>query len=404
MKHIILFDDEHRDNLLPLVYTRPVSELRLGILSISEKWAKSLNSAVSYITQDYLSKKYPIAINNDNLIINGALLPNKKMVELIRQLGKGEAILFHNRLIAARIDQLQFQQLIQDNPIDELVGIEIDESSEPLFINSLTDLFTLNGEEIKKDFELLTKGRTSGSIPKHVIHYGDHPVFIEEGAVLRPCTINTEEGPVYIGKSAEIMEGVIVRGPFSMGEQSVLKIGAKVYSNSSLGAHCKIGGEINNVNIHSYSSKAHDGFLGNAVIGSWCNIGADSNNSNLKNNYAKVKLWNYPSGRFLDTGLQFCGLVMGDHSKCGINTMFNTGTVIGVSANIFGSGFPRNFVPSYSWGGAAGYSTFSIEKALETARVVMGRRELNLSLEDESILREVFELSASYRPWDKRKN
>jgi UDP-N-acetylglucosamine diphosphorylase/glucosamine-1-phosphate N-acetyltransferase len=403
MKHIILFDDENRDNLLPLVYTRPVSDLRIGILRISEKWAKNLNAQVSYITQDYLSKKFPIAINSDNLIINGALLPNPKILALIKQLGIGEAILFHDRLVAARIDEHQFNQLIQDKPIDELDGIEIDEDSEPVFVNQLWDLFRLNGDEIIRDFELLAKSRKSVPLPKHVAQFGDQPVFVEEGAILRPCTINTEEGPVYIGKNAEVMEGVSIRGPFSMGEHSVLKMGAKVYSNSSMGEYCKVGGEINNVNFHSYSSKAHDGFLGNAVIGAWCNLGADSNNSNLKNNYAKVKLWNYPAGSFVDTGLQFCGLIMGDHTKCGINTMFNTGTVIGVSSNIFGSGFPRNFIPSFSWGGASGYKTFTVGKALETAEIVMRRRNLEMNEIEEAIIRKVYEISGEYRAWETNK-
>ena len=358
MKHIILFDDEFRDQLLPLTYTRPVADLRVGILTIAEKWGLELNAEISYITQDYLAEKYPIKINDDNLIINGSLLPQKEILALIDQLDRSEAILHNDRLIAARLDYKQFDQLIKDEPIVELKGIELESGDQLSFINNCWDIFVKNGSQIVADFERLTKGKKSTSLPDQVFCFGDHPVFVSKGAKIRPCTINTEQGPVFIGENAEIMEGCVIRGPFSLGANSVLKIGTKVYSNSSIGPFCKVGGEINNVVLHSYSNKGHDGFLGNAVIGSWCNLGADTNNSNLKNHYAPVKLWSYPESRFIDTGLQFCGLIMGDHSKSGINTMFNTGTVMGVACNIFGSGFPRNFVPSFSWGGNHGYKTF----------------------------------------------
>lgn len=400
MKHIILFDDEYRDKLLPLVYTRPVSDLRVGILRIFEKWEYELDAHASFITQDYLSEKFQIEINDDNLIINGALLPNAEMVALIGQLDPSEAILYNDRLIAARLNRHQFDQLINDEAIETLIGIELDEESKLNFIDNTWDIFAKNGAEIEIDFNRIVKSRVSEQLPDHVMQFGSHPIFIESGAKIRPCIFNSEEGPIYIGKNAEIMEQSVIRGPFSLGDESVLKIGTKVYSGSTIGPYSKVGGEINNVVLHSYSNKGHDGFLGNAAIGSWCNLGADTNNSNLKNNYASVKLWSYPEGRFINTGLQFCGLVMGDHSKCGINTMFNTGTVIGVNANIFGSGFPRNFIPSFSWGGSTGYKTFQIDKALETAEIMMKRRSIDLNAVEKSILENVFKISSEYRRWD----
>jgi UDP-N-acetylglucosamine diphosphorylase/glucosamine-1-phosphate N-acetyltransferase len=243
----------------------------------------------------------------------------------------------------------------------------------------------------------LTKGRKSQPLNNSCRNIGKGKIFIEEGASANDTTFNTTTGCIYIGKDAEVMEGSVVRGPFALCEHSVLKMSSKIYGATTIGPHSKVGGEVNNSVVFGYSNKAHDGFLGNSVIGEWCNLGADTNNSNLKNNYANVKLWNYSGENFIDTGLQFCGLIMGDHSKCGINTMFNTGTVAGVSSNIFGSGFPRNFIPSFSWGGAQGFTTYRFEHAIETAQLVMQRRNTELTDNDKDILKYIFDNDEKFR-------
>ena len=397
MRNIILFDDDGRDNLLPLVFTKPTCELRCGILTIREKWEIYLNAKVSFITQEYLTEKYPISISDDNLIINGSLLPNPGIAKLITNLQKNEAILCEGELLAARLDNKQFDLLNNDQPIEEINGLEIGKNDGYLKINELWDIFTYNGGEIEADFELLTKNRKSAEVSSTNQVLGKHGVFLEAGAKVECAILNTTNGPIYVGKDAEVMEGSIVRGPFAMGEHAVVKMGAKIYSNTTLGPYCKAGGELNNVVMMGFSSKGHDGFLGNAVIGEWCNFGADSNNSNLKNNYAEVKLWNYPKKSFKKTGLQFCGLVMGDHSKCGINTMFNTGTVIGINCNIYGAGFPRNFVPSFSWGGSGGYKEYTFDKAMETAKIVMARRGIELDEIETRILKKIYEITQEKR-------
>ncbi len=397
MRKIILFDDEGRDNLLPLVFTKPTCEIRCGILTIREKWEIYLNASVSYITQDYLIEKYPIEISKNNLIINGALLPNAGIAKLILGLQENEAILCEGELLAAKLDEKQFNLLNNDQPIEEINGIEIGKNDGYLKINDLWDIFKYNGHEIESDFNLLTKNRNSQEISDSNQTINKKNIFIEEGASVECAILNASNGPIYIGKDAEIMEGSIIRGPFALCEKGVVKMGAKIYGNTTLGPYCKAGGELNNVVMLGFSSKGHDGFLGNSVIGEWCNFGADSNNSNLKNNYAEVKLWNYPSQSFKKTGLQFCGLIMGDHSKCGINTMFNTGTVVGVNCNIYGAGFPRNFIPSFSWGGSGGYKLYQFEKAIETASIVMARRGKELNAMERKIFAKVFEITEENR-------
>ena len=389
MRNVILFDDDNWNGLLPLSFTRPVCEIRVGILTIREKWEKVLDARCSYITQDFLSEKYAIHIDDDNIIINSTILPTAKLKSLINSLEPNEAILMKDELIAARLDRKQFDQLIEDDNIDEIKGMDISEEKDVVKrILRPQDVFNLNGKEIEQDFALITKGRKSQDLHVSNILIGDSSkLFIEEGAEIFCSTLNTTKGSIYVGKNAEIMEGSNVRGGLAMCEHSALKLGAKVYGATTLGPYTKVGGEVNNVVFLGYSNKGHDGFLGNAVIGEWCNLGADTNSSNLKNNYTEVRIWSYVSNRFESTGFQFCGLIMGDHSKCGINTMFNTGTVVGVSANMFGAGFPRNFIPSYSWGGSQGFKTYNIDKAVKVAHAVMGRRSLVLSQEDEKILR-----------------
>jgi UDP-N-acetylglucosamine diphosphorylase/glucosamine-1-phosphate N-acetyltransferase len=402
MKNLILFDSDVRDQLLPFTYTRPVGEIRLGILTIREKWEKWLKGRGSYITQEYLSDKFPIHIEQENYVINAAILPNKPLCQLISQLEINEALLWKGDLVAAKFSYDQFTRLMKNDDLEELSGINL-EGAEFSRIESLVDLFRLNDQEIRNDFMLLTEGRTSQPISPTNRVLGTE-IFLEPGAKVECATLNATEGPIYIGKDAEIMEGAMIRGGLALCDHAQIKMGAKIYGATTIGPWCKAGGEISNSVFFSYSNKGHDGYLGNSVIGEWCNIGADSNNSNLKNNYEEVKLWNYFSGKFEPTGTQFCGLFMGDHSKCGINTMFNTGTVVGVSANIFGHGFPRQFIPSFAWGGASGFSTFKTDKAFETAERVMARRKVQFDAHDRLILLRVFEDSAKYRAWEKKKS
>jgi UDP-N-acetylglucosamine diphosphorylase/glucosamine-1-phosphate N-acetyltransferase len=402
--NIILFDDDTREKLLPLTYTKPVGMLRLGIMTIQEKWQKYFSANVSFITQDYLSDKFPIVIKDRNYVVNASVLPTFHICKLIEQLQENEALLKDGELIAALLNENQFENLIQNEDINELKGFEIGET--PLLqIKQLSDLFSLNAQAIQHDFEQITKNRETLPVPSYARVIGRENVFIEEGADVSICMINATEGPVYIGKGAKIMEGCLIRGPFVLGNNSVLKMGAKIYGGTTLGPHCKVGGEVNNVVMQGYSNKGHEGYLGNAVIGEWCNLGADTNNSNLKNNYAEVKLWDYSSSSFAKTGLQFCGMIMGDHSKAGINTMFNTGTVAGVACNVYGAGYQKNFIPSFTWGGPdSSYKTHRIDKVIETANLVMARRGLKLSTHDEEILKHVFDLSSEFRAWERQRS
>lgn len=390
----ILFDDKSWDNLLPLTFTRPVCEIRTGILTIKEKWEKHLNTSVSYLTKDYLSVKYPIIIESENILINGSVVPDTSLISAIEKLNPTEALLKNNQLIACKLTD---KEIFNFNYADSQASKIIDYKDDILKINWPWEIFSLNGKTLSLDYELITKDRKSQEISTTNNILGKENIFVEEGAKIEFATLNATRGPIYIGKDAEIMEGSIIRGPFALCEHSTLKLGAKIYGPTTIGPYSKVGGEVNNSVILGYSNKAHDGFLGNSVIGEWCNLGADTNNSNLKNNYAEVRLWNYKSEKFIKTGLQFCGLFMGDHSKCAINTMFNTGTVVGISSNIFGEGFPRNFIPSFSWGGAHGFTVFTIDKAFEVAGKVMERRNISFSQIDKDILLKVFEMTSKYR-------
>ena len=387
----ILFDGPFRHALLPFTYTRPVADIRIGISSIREKWESYLGMTTTTLTEDYLSEKFPLVEFSDNVMINAAYIPNQKLIEIIQNLAKDEAVFEGEQLVAFRVSETQKTVDFSQFKIYSCPASTIS-------IKNTWDIFKLNGTAIEADFQFITKGKTSEPIPESVITTQPERIFIEEGAVLNHCVLNASLGPIYIGKNAEIMEGSLVRGPFALCENSTLKMGAKIYGPTTIGPHSKVGGEVNNSVIFGYSNKAHEGFLGNSVIGEWCNLGADTNTSNLKNNYAEVRLWNYETEVFNKTGLQFCGLMFGDHSKCGINTMFNTGTVVGVSANIFGSGFPRNFIPSFSWGGRDGLTPYLTEKAFEVAAVVMQRRGFEFTQIEAAILKRVFELSQNYRP------
>lgn len=390
----ILFDDNSWENLLPLTFTRPLGNMRCGILTIADKWQMIYNAKVSYLTKDYLAQKFPIIIGEQNILINGALLPDTALIDHIASLKEGQILTSNGIILAASLNKEQ-TEAFANNKTEALQHLEY--TSTYTKISYPWDIFTFNDKAIRDDFQLLTKGRSSAALNETNRCMGEENIFVEEGASVNCAIINATTGPVYIGRDAEIMEGSIVRGPLAMCEHSALKMGAKVYGATTIGPYSKVGGELSNSVIFGYSNKAHDGFLGNAVLGEWCNLGADTNNSNLKNNYALVKVWNYPQERFINTGLQFCGLIMGDHSKSGINTMFNTGTVVGVSANIFGAGFPRNLIPSFSWGGPQGLMVYTTSKAFEVAGQVYKRRGLDFTQTEKDILQTVFEMTEKYR-------
>lgn len=383
--NIILFDDQYTDNLLPFTYTRPVCEMRVGILTIKEKWEKLLSSEdnrISHLTRDYLKEKFACNNSQDSYFINGALFPTSELLSSIKKLEIGKGLISGNKFIAVRSDNFN----INNDSSIEFVGYD----GEADFLNYPWEVFVKNERELTNDFEFLTKGRKSQLLSSTNQVIGMQNIFLEEGAKVECSIINASTGPVYIGKNAEVMEGCMIRGPFALNESAVLKMGAKIYGATTIGQGCKVGGEVSNSVFIANSNKAHDGFLGNSVIGEWCNLGADTNTSNLKNNYSNVKAWSYRERKMIDTGLLFCGLMMGDHSKCGINTMFNTGTVVGVSANIFGAAFPDKFVPSFTWGGTADSAKFLLEKATSLAKIVMQRRGIQMTSADSNILTEVF--------------
>lgn len=387
----ILFDGPVRNHLLPFTFTRPVADIRIGILTIREKWEKYLGSSTSTLTEDYLSVKFPMVELDQNVMINAAYLPTKELVAAVTQLQGREAIVDGETIIAFHVKEAQAEvdltayKLIKCNP--EAI----------LKIKHTWDIFQKNGRAIEEDFNLLTQGRKSQPIPEGTRSIKPEQIFIEEGAVINFAILNATNGPIYIGKNSEIMENSVIRGPFSLGEGSTVKIGAKIYGPTTAGPFCRLGGEITNSVLMGYSNKGHDGYLGNSILGEWCNLGADTNNSNLKNNYAEVRLWDYATEGFIKTGSQFCGLMMGDHSKCSINTMFNTGTVVGISCNIYGTGFPRNFIPSFSWGGSGGFTTYMMAKAFEAIALVMSRRGIEFDDIERNILQKVFETTERLR-------
>ncbi len=400
MRNIILFDDYTNTNFLPLTYTRPIGELRIGILTIREKWEKWLQGTASYITKYELSEKFPVTVEDDNFIINSAVLPDKQICSIVRHLQHNEALLKNGELIAARLNEKQFDRLMKDEDIEELQGFELDETK-IIKLESITDLFSLNDAAIRSDFELITADRVSAPLSESNLISGAENIFVEKGAEVECAIINASTGPIYIGKDTKILEGAMLRGPIALCEKSVIKMGAKIYGASTFGPNSKVAGEINNTVILGNSNKGHEGYLGNSVIGEWCNLGADTNVSNLKNNYSKVKRWDYATKDYQLSDLQFCGLVMGDHSKCGINTMFNTGTVVGVCANIYGGGFPPKFIPSFAWGGSEGFQTYELEKAFTTAERVMARRNREFTTEDRLLLIKLAEDTAQFRTWEK---
>ncbi|MCM4168249.1 hypothetical protein KCTC52924_03811 [Arenibacter antarcticus] len=386
----ILFDGTVRKALLPFTYTRPVAEIRIGILTIREKWEKYLGSTTTTITEDYLSEKFPLVEMEDNVLINASFLPNASLVELVSKLKQNEVVFYNDELIAFYAKETQEE-------IDFSIYRHIKYEGDVLRIENTWDIFSKNAEALQADFDLITEGRESAPISKTNDLICPENIFLEEGAKVEFSILNATDGPIYLGKNSEVWEGNLIRGGFALCEKAVVKMGTMIYGATTVGPYSKVSGELSNTVIFGYSSKGHEGYLGNSVLGEWCNIGASSNNSNLKNNYAKVRLWNYETETFDQTGLQFCGLMMGDHSKTAINTMFNTGTVIGVNCNIYVPGFPRNFIPSFSWGGATGFNTYLPEKAFEAAKVMMARRGVEFNDMEAKILTHVFEETKKWR-------
>jgi len=386
----ILFDGAVRNQLLPFTFTRPVADIRIGILTIREKWEKFLGSTTTTVTEEYLSDKFPMVELEQNVLINASFCPSENLVLLIKNLQENQAIFYNDEPLAFYANE--------DQEIDfDAFTITQYTDDDVLRIENTWDIFEKNHQAIKRDYDVLTQGRTSEAIPQTTIAFNPEHIFIEKGAKVMCASLNATDGPIYIGEDTVLMEGATIQGPFALCEHSSVKMGAKIYGGTTIGPHCKVGGEVANSVMMGFSNKGHDGYMGNSVLGHWCNLGADTNTSNLKNNYAQVRLWDYDTEKFAKTGTQFCGLMMGDHSKCGINTMFNTGTVVGVSANIFGAGYPRNFIPSFTWGGSSGMETYNTTKAFEVAAVVMARRGLEFDTQEEAILNEVFEISKQWR-------
>jgi UDP-N-acetylglucosamine diphosphorylase/glucosamine-1-phosphate N-acetyltransferase len=390
---VILFDDPQlRIALLPFTYTRPISQLRIGIVTIAEKWQHFLNLPVSYLTEVYLQAKFAYAHSSENLYINGAVCPDENLTSAVEKLKTGYVLKQNETILAYKTDVAftTFSDLQQTTAQARSVAY----TSAFTIIRKPYELFIQNGAQIRFDFSWITKGRQSVPISDtHTSVYNPSEVFVEEGAVILSAVLNAQAGPIYIGKNTQIQEGSLIRGAFAINEGSTLHMGSKMRGDNTIGPNCKVGGEITNSIIIGNSNKAHEGYLGNSIIGEWCNLGADSNTSNMKNDYGFVKLWSFEENKLVDTGLNFCGLLMGDHSKAGINTMFNTGTVVGVSANIFGADFPPKYIPSFSWGGARGLEVYQLDKALKVAERAMERRSQTLEEEDKKILEHIFSLT-----------
>ena len=386
----ILFDGPERSQLLPFTYIRPVAELRTGIDTLREKWEAFLGQECSFATQNYLSSKYPLHNADLNYFINPTYIPTRSLAIQVKNLKENQVLIFDSNPVAfCTMNSILSSDISGFN--------EIDVEQELIQIKNCSDLFVHNAEALVQDFKRLTKDRISQILDDTNRVINPDQVFVEPGARVSCAILNASEGPIYIGVDAQIMEGSMLRGPLAICENSVVKMGAKIYGGTTIGPNAKVGGELNNVLFLGNSNKGHDGFLGNAVIGEWCNIGAATDASNLKNNYSKIRIWNYVSENFAKTELQFCGLLMGDYSRCGIHSMFNTATVIGVNSNVFGTGFPRAFIPSYSYGGAQGFQTYAFAKAMESNNAMMERKGSKLTDHDIQILETIFDTTAVWR-------
>lgn len=397
---LILFDDPViRKQLFPFTLTRPCANIRVGILTIARKWEQVYGESASFLTAAYLSRKFPCNFSDDNLFINGTVCPDESVYKFFEMLQPGEAAVQNQKILAFRCSKIKAEEVIEASQatyerIYACIG-SFTRKEFPEKISSIErpwHIFQKNKGEIIQDFERIAQHRSSFEVTDpHTIIYAKKNLFIEEGVSVKAAIINAEEGPVYLGKNAVIHEGAFIKGPAAIGEGSHVNPGAKIRPGTTIGPYSKVGGEVSESVIFGYSNKAHDGFLGHAVVGEWCNMGAGTNNSNLKNNYGSIKVWGYPEGNYIDTGLQFCGLFMGDHAKCGINTMLNTGTAVGIFANIFGGDFPPKFVPSFSWGGKENAEEYRLSEALTTAERVLARRGIVLQEEDREIFSYLFE-------------
>jgi UDP-N-acetylglucosamine diphosphorylase/glucosamine-1-phosphate N-acetyltransferase len=386
----ILFDSTSRIDLLPFTHTRSIADIRCGIYTMRDRWERLLAETTGTLTEDYLQPIYNENPTGDSVYINAAIFGTKAITTAIQTLLPGQALCKAGMVLAARAANYSKGYQYFDEFTSTLEAVVFKGHVSALC--NVWDIFSLNERAIKEDYLLITEGKNSADVPEGVTVAGKNQLFIEEGAQIYPgCVINASTGPVFIAATAEVMEGAMLRGPIALGAHSVVKMGAKLYGATTIGPGCKVGGEINNVVFFANSNKAHDGYLGNAVIGEWCNLGADTNCSNLKNNYDVVKVWHEASKAEVSTGLIFCGLIMGDHSKCGINSMFNTGTVVGVACNIYGGGFPDKYIPSFSWGGSDGFIYHRLDKAIETANRMMGRRNKSLSEFEVNVLQYVYE-------------
>lgn len=391
---ISLSDAGLHQHLLPLTFTRPLGMLRPGILTIAEAWRRLAGMPVGFLTQDYLQARFPEVKGEPALEVHGGLLPNPSVAAAITGLEPGQVLVHQGRPLAFHLaGDAHAGEVDWMHPPAFLTPVEY--TAEIYMVERPWHLFQLCAKAITYDLALLAEsGRSAPLSPSNTVIGDPKLVFLGEGALVEASILNTTKGPIWIGEGAEVMEGCMIRGPFALGEKAQLKMGAKIYGPSAFGPHCRVGGEVNNSVILGYSNKGHDGFLGNSVLGEWCNLGADTNTSNLKNTYGEVQAWSYVERALSHSGQQFLGLVMGDHAKCSINTMFNTGTVVGVCANIFGSGFPAKHIPSFSWGGDQPYD---LEKAMETIQRVMQRRGAKLSAGERSILEHIFNLTKDYR-------
>lgn len=410
--YICLFEDNKAEDFLPLVYFRPVYDLRCGILTLKEKVEKYLSTDKimlhcrpflgETVSQNNSGEKVNSLPGGEIIFINGRAVLNEYLADKIKDLTPNSAIISGSQLFAARLDSLNseifFNSLPETDGYKNIPGIKLTEDDIKL-AEYPWDLVSRNGEEIKSDYKLLTKDIKNPkykNILEHTSLINPENIFIGEGSVIHPFVLlDASDGPIYIGKNATVMSHTTIQGPCFIGDNSSIKIGAKIYHECSIGEVCKVGGEIENSIIHSYSNKQHDGFLGHSYLGSWVNLGAGTNNSDLKNNYENIKI--IINGKKTDTGLQFVGLIMGDHSKTAIGTTFNTGTVCGVSCNIFGAGFPRTYIPSFSWGGASGFVTYKLDKCLEVAKKVMSRRKIEMTAKDEELFGSIFEMTSSER-------
>lgn len=393
---INLFDTARAAYLLPFTHTRPAADIRCGILTMRERWEQYLQATASgSITTALLSKVFPAHYGDDNLYLNGNVFVNVPLAIVVSNLKPGQALIQEETVIAIRTEQQLDYEAINKGSLKDFEPVVYKEAI--IALKNVWDIFVLNDYALRADFELLTHNKTSAPIPEGIRIIGDPKnLFLAESAKIYDGVVNTSTGPVFIDEDAEVMEGVMLRGPLYLGKHGAIKMGAKIYGATTIGNGSKVGGEISNTVFFDYSNKGHDGFLGNAVIGAWCNLGADTNSSNLKNNYDEVSIWSEHENRMIKTGLQFCGLLMGDHSKCGINTMFNTGTVVGVSCNIYGGDFPDKFIPSFSWGGKNDRTSYQFDKAIDTARRMMARRSMEPSAEEIELLKYICKNSQQY--------